>query len=76
MVTPQWGTIIGYDILVYDKAGSLAFREVKSSARYAGRWILQKKKPCPQPIGRRSPGEVEGPVRLLSASPADRRTRP
>jgi hypothetical protein len=43
MVTLQWGTTIGYDILVFDKGGNVAFREVKSSAQYARRWILQKK---------------------------------
>ena len=25
MVTLQWGTTIGYDILVFDKAGNVAF---------------------------------------------------
>jgi hypothetical protein len=43
MVTPQWDTTIGYDILVFDKGGNVAFLEVKSSAQYARRWILQKK---------------------------------
>lgn len=43
MVTLQWGTTIGYDILVFDKAGHVAFVEVKSSAQYSRRWILQKK---------------------------------
>lgn len=43
MVTLQWGTTIGYDILVFDKAGNVAFLEVKSSAQYSRRWILQKK---------------------------------
>jgi hypothetical protein len=32
MVTLQWGTTIGYDILVFDKAGHVAFLEVKSTA--------------------------------------------
>lgn len=43
MVTLQWGTTIGYDILVFDKKGNVAFLEVKSSAQYSKRWILQKK---------------------------------
>lgn len=43
MVTLQWGTTIGYDILVFDKVGNVAFLEVKSSAQYSRRWILQKK---------------------------------
>lgn len=42
-VTLQWGTTIGYDILVFDKVGHVAFLEVKSSAQYSRRWILQKK---------------------------------
>jgi hypothetical protein len=43
MVTLQWGTTIGYDILVFDKSGKVAFLEVKSSASHHERWILQKK---------------------------------
>ena len=43
MVTLQWGTAIGYDILVFDKHGDVAFLEVKSSASYSRRWVLQKK---------------------------------
>lgn len=43
MVTLQWGTTIGYDILVFDKDGKVAFIEVKSSASHSGRWPLQKK---------------------------------
>lgn len=43
MVSLQWGTTIGYDILVFDKQGQVAFIEVKSSASHAGRWPLQKK---------------------------------
>lgn len=48
MVTLQWGTTIGYDVLVFDKAGNVAFVEVKSSARYARRWILQSKYAFPE----------------------------
>ena len=43
MVSLQWGTTIGYDILVFDKDGNVAFVEVKTSASYDGRWLLQKK---------------------------------
>lgn len=57
MVTLQWGTTIGYDILVFDKAGKVAFLEVKSSAQYSRRWILQSKYAFPQseaiPLDRR-----------------------
>jgi hypothetical protein len=57
MVTLQWGTTIGYDILVFDKAGHVAFLEVKSSAQYSRRWILQKKYAQPEhesiPLDRR-----------------------
>ena len=45
MVTLQWGNTISYDILVFDKSGHVAFLEVKSSASYHRRWILQKKWP-------------------------------
>jgi hypothetical protein len=48
MVTLQWGTTIGYDILVFDKEGKVAFLEVKSSASYDRRWVLQKKYAEPQ----------------------------
>ncbi len=41
MVTLQWGTTNGYDILVFDKAGHVAFLEEKSSARYARRPTCQ-----------------------------------
>jgi hypothetical protein len=57
MVTLQWGTTIGYDILVFDKAGQVAFLEVKSSAQYSRRWILQNKYAFPEkdriPLDRR-----------------------
>ena len=43
MVSLQWGTTIGYDILVFDKEGHVAFLEVKSGAQESCRWILQKK---------------------------------
>jgi len=43
MVSLQWGTTIGYDILVFDKAGNVAFLEVKSGAQKSRCWILQKK---------------------------------
>lgn len=57
MVTLQWGTAIGYDILAFDKKGTVAFLEVKSSASYRRGWILQKKYAHPEkdpiPISRR-----------------------
>ena len=57
MVTLQWGTAIGYDILVFDKQGHVAFLEVKSSASYSRRWVLQKKYAHPKddtiPLNRR-----------------------
>jgi hypothetical protein len=57
MVTLQWGTAIGYDILVFDKQGHVAFLEVKSSASYSRRWVLQKKYAHPEddaiPLDRR-----------------------
>jgi len=48
MVTLQWGTAIGYDILVFDKQGHVAFLEVKSSASNSRRWVLQKKYVSPR----------------------------
>lgn len=57
MITLQWGTTIGYDILIFDKTGKVAFVEVKSSALYSRRWILQKKYAHPEndtiPLDRR-----------------------
>ncbi|MBF0213498.1 MAG: DUF3883 domain-containing protein [Magnetococcales bacterium] len=43
MVALQWGTTIGYDILAFDKVGNSAFLEVKSTASYSKRWMLQNK---------------------------------
>lgn len=43
MVSLQWGTTIGYDILLFDKAGEVAFLEVKTTASYTRDWILQTK---------------------------------
>lgn len=43
MVSLQWGTASGYDILVFDKDGKVAFLEVKSSASYNEDWALQAK---------------------------------
>jgi Holliday junction resolvase-like predicted endonuclease len=43
MVSLQWGTTIGYDILAFDKAGHVAFIEVKATASNTRRWVLQKK---------------------------------
>jgi hypothetical protein len=43
MVSLQWGSTISYDLLAFDKSGHVAFIEVKSSATYHRRWILQSK---------------------------------
>jgi hypothetical protein len=43
MIALQWGSTIGYDILAFDKDGGVAYIEVKSSASYTRRWMLQKK---------------------------------
>src|ERR1051325_10890218 len=43
MIALQWGTTIGYDILAFDKSGNVAYIEVKSSASYPRRWVLQSK---------------------------------
>jgi hypothetical protein len=43
MVALQWGTTIGYDILVFDKAENVAYVEVKSTASHPRKWLLQKK---------------------------------
>lgn len=48
MVTLQWGTTIGYDILAFDKAGHVAFIEVKTAAQTSKRWILQAKYATPE----------------------------
>ncbi len=48
MVSLQWGTTIGYDILAFDKSGNVAFIEVKSSASYKRAWILQSKYATPE----------------------------
>jgi Domain of unknown function (DUF3883) len=48
MVTLQWGTTISYDILVFDKQGEVAYIEVKSSASYPRRWVMQKKYASPE----------------------------
>jgi hypothetical protein len=43
MVSLQWGTTVGYDILVFDKSGNVAFIEVKTTFSYPKEWALQKK---------------------------------
>jgi hypothetical protein len=48
MVTLQWGNTISYDILAFDKLGRVAFIEVKSTASYPRRWVLQSKYANPQ----------------------------
>lgn len=57
MVSLQWGNAISYDILAFDKCGNVAFIEVKSTASYPRRWLLQSKYAHPRedaiPIERR-----------------------
>jgi hypothetical protein len=57
MVTLQWGNTISYDILAFDKQGRVAFIEVKSTASYPRRWVLQSKYANPRtdaiPLDRR-----------------------
>jgi len=48
MVSLQWGTTIGYDLLVFDKEGNVAYLEVKSTASNHRRWILQAKYASPK----------------------------
>jgi Holliday junction resolvase-like predicted endonuclease len=48
MVTLQWGNTISYDILAFDKKGHVAFIEVKSTASYPRRWVLQSKYANPE----------------------------
>jgi hypothetical protein len=48
MVTLQWGNTISYDILAFDKNGNVAFIEVKSTASYPRRWVLQSKYAIPE----------------------------
>ncbi len=48
MVSLQWGSTIGYDILVFDKNGQNAFLEVKTTASNPGCWPLQKKYAHPE----------------------------
>jgi Holliday junction resolvase-like predicted endonuclease len=43
MVALQWGTTIGYDILVFDKTRNVAYVEVKATAAHPRKWLLQKK---------------------------------
>ncbi|HXM62963.1 MAG TPA: DUF3883 domain-containing protein [Terriglobales bacterium] len=43
MVALQWGTTIGYDILVFDKDEHVAYVEVKATATHERRWLLQAK---------------------------------
>jgi hypothetical protein len=57
MVSLQWGNAISYDILTFDKHGNVAFVEVKTTATYPRRWLLQSKYAHPRqdaiPIERR-----------------------
>jgi hypothetical protein len=42
------GNTISYDILAFDKEGNVAFIEVKTTASYPRRWVLQKKYAFPE----------------------------
>lgn len=57
MVSLQWGTTIGYDLLVFDKQGRVAYLEIKSTASNPGKWLLQAKYAHPEgdsiPLDRR-----------------------
>jgi hypothetical protein len=79
MVTLQWGNTISYDILAFDKQGNVVFIEVKSTASYPRRWLLQSKYANPQtdaiPLDRRfvccvdiSSNEREPSVHVFPAS--------
>jgi hypothetical protein len=48
MLSLQWGSTIGYDLLAFDKTGNVAFLEVKSSAAASRRWIMQSKYATPE----------------------------
>lgn len=48
MPTLQWGNTISYDILAFDKQGNVAFIEVKTTASYPRRWVLQSKYATPE----------------------------
>lgn len=48
MVSLQWGTTIGYDILVFDKSGRVAFIEVKTTASHSSKWPLQRRYASPK----------------------------
>ncbi len=48
MITLQWGNTISYDILAFDKSGNVSFIEVKTSASYPRRWVLQSKYANPE----------------------------
>ena len=48
LVSLQWGNTISYDLLAFDKLGKVAFIEVKSTASYPRRWVLQKKYASPR----------------------------
>lgn len=48
MVTLQWGNTISYDILAFDKQGTVAFIEVKSTASYPRRWVPQSRYASPR----------------------------
>lgn len=79
MVSLQWGSTISYDILAFDKSGHVAFIEVKSTASYPRRWVLQSKYASPEkdaiPLDRRfifcvdvSSKETEPVVHVFPAS--------
>jgi hypothetical protein len=57
MIALQWGNTIGYDILAFDKHGNVAYIEVKTTASYPRRWVLQSKYASPEhdaiPLGNR-----------------------
>jgi len=48
MIALQWGNTISYDILAFDKQGNVAYIEVKTTASYPRRWVLQSKYGSPE----------------------------
>lgn len=79
MTALQWGNVISYDILAFDKSGRSAFLEVKSTASHTRRWVMQKKYANPQvdaiPVNQRfvccvdlTPTECEPKVFIFPAT--------
>jgi hypothetical protein len=48
LIALQWGNTVSYDILAFDKRGNVAYIEVKTTASYPRRWVLQSKYASPE----------------------------